>query len=160
MTGAAHVEELARALPRHEHDHPPVRDLNTDSDRRMGAFERLSAPIAAALTSPAGAAVQAVLLVAWLATFFLAPRVAPLLGLVAGVDALLAVITALTVLRTLARRDRLRARNEYETAARGEEEMRAVMAHLEAQDEFLIQILVRLDRAERELRRLTRSQEP
>jgi uncharacterized membrane protein len=53
-------------------------------------------------------------------------------------------------------RDRLRAQQEYEVAVKAEEEMRAVMAHMEAQDGVLLQILQRLERNDRALRRMGR----
>jgi uncharacterized membrane protein len=60
------------------------------------------------------------------------------------------------MLNQLGDRERLRAQQEYEVAVKTEEEMRAVMAHLEAQDEVLLQILQRLDRSDRAARRLGR----
>ena len=158
------IDDVVRHLPRHQHDHPPVRDLNTEADRRSGALERLAGSVAAAAATPAFVAVQAIVVVAWVAAGAAGrlgrggdlPR---LLDLVLGVEVVAVLLVAVMLLGTAARRDRLRARQDYETAVRQEEEMRALMTHLEAQDDVLVQVLVRLDRADRELRRLTRSQE-
>jgi uncharacterized membrane protein len=56
----------------------------------------------------------------------------------------------------MADRDRIRAQHDYEIAVKGEDEVKALMTHLEIQDEILIQVLHRLDHADRELRRLGR----
>jgi uncharacterized membrane protein len=59
-------------------------------------------------------------------------------------------------LNRAAARERLRAQHDYEDKVKTEEEMRSLMAHLEAQDEVLLQVIHRTDRTDRELRRLAR----
>jgi uncharacterized membrane protein len=56
----------------------------------------------------------------------------------------------------LADRDRLRAQHDYELNVKAEEELKALMNHLMHQDEILLQIVNRLDRGDRELKRLAR----
>jgi uncharacterized membrane protein len=53
-------------------------------------------------------------------------------------------------------RDRLRAQHDYEVDVKAEEEMKALMNHLMHQDEILLQIVNRLDRGDREMKRLAR----
>jgi uncharacterized membrane protein len=77
-----------------------------------------------------------------------------LLNLVLSLESALWTALVLMMLNLAGDRDRLRAQQEYEVAVKAEEEMRAVMAHLEAQDEVLLQILQRLDRSDRAARRL------
>jgi uncharacterized membrane protein len=59
-------------------------------------------------------------------------------------------------LNRLADRDRLRAQHDYELNVKAEEELKALMNHLMHQDEILLQIVNRLDRGDRELKRLAR----
>src|SRR5256885_10689388 len=56
----------------------------------------------------------------------------------------------------LAARDRLRAQQDYELNVKAEEELKALMNHLMHQDEILLQIVNRLDRGDREMKRLAR----
>ena len=53
-------------------------------------------------------------------------------------------------------RDRIRAQNDYELNVKAEEELKALMNHLMHQDEILLQIVNRLDRGDREMKRLAR----
>jgi uncharacterized membrane protein len=59
-------------------------------------------------------------------------------------------------LNRLADRDRLRAQHDYELNVKAEEELKALMNHLMHQDEILLQIVNRLDRGDREMKRLAR----
>ena len=59
-------------------------------------------------------------------------------------------------LNRLADRDRLRAQHDYEVDVKAEDELKALMTHLEVQDEILIQVLHRLDHTDREIQRLSR----
>ena len=40
------IEDIARDLIRHQHDHPPVRDLNREVDRRISPADRIGADFA------------------------------------------------------------------------------------------------------------------
>jgi uncharacterized membrane protein len=59
-------------------------------------------------------------------------------------------------LNRLSDRDRLRAQQDYELNVKAEEELKALMNHLMHQDEILLQIVNRLDRGDREMKRLAR----
>ena len=103
---------------------------------------------------------QAVLSLCWLvlnvvaATQHWDPYPFLLLNLVLSLESALWTALVLMMLNLAGDRERLRAQQEYEVAVKAEEEMRAVMAHLEAQDEVLLQVLQRLDRSDRAVRRL------
>jgi uncharacterized membrane protein len=105
---------------------------------------------------------QLALLIGWLALNVVAfaqhwdPYPFQVLNLVMSLEAALWVSVVLMSLNRLAERERLRAQHEYELAVKAEEEMRMVMHHLEVQDDVLLQILHRLDRSDRELRRVAR----
>jgi uncharacterized membrane protein len=62
----------------------------------------------------------------------------------------------LMALNRLTDRDRLRAQHEFELNVKAEEELKALMNHLMHQDEILLQIVNRLDRGDREMKRLAR----
>ncbi len=125
------IEDIARELIRHQHDHPPVRDLNREVDRKQTPADRIGADFARLIGS-------------WI--FVLAQ-----LGLM--------VVWASLVLMALNRqsdRDRLRAQHDYELDVKSEEEVKALMNHLMHQDEILLQIVNRLDRGDNEMKRLLR----
>jgi uncharacterized membrane protein len=156
------IEDLARTLVRHQHDHAPVRDLNRETDRRQGLGQRTAADLARLVGSWTFVVLQAVLSLCWLvlnvfaATQHWDPYPFLLLNLVLSLESALWVSLVLMMLNLSSDRDRLRAQQEYEVAVKAEEEMRAVMTHMEAQDEVLLQILQRLERNDRALRRMGR----
>jgi len=80
----------------------------------------------------------------------------PLLDLVFGFEIVLALVVTLMAMNLAADRERLRAQGDFEMHVKLEEELRAVMTHLEVQDEVMLEIIQRLDHSDRELRRLTR----
>ena len=156
------VEDIERSLVHHSHDHPPVRDLNRESDRRRGVPQQVADALARAVGSWSFLGAQAVLSAAWIVVNVLAltsrwdPAPFPMLDLAIGAEVLLAVVIAIMAINRAADRERLRAHGDYEMHVKLEEELRAVMTHLEVQDEVLLEILQRLDHGDRELRRLAR----
>lgn len=164
MAVARETEDLARERVRHQHEHPPVRDLNREDDRRSGRADRLVADATRGIGSWLFVAGQAVVAVTWIVLNAIGihrwdgyPFL--LLNLVFSGEALIAVALVLMVLNRRSLRERLRAQQAFEQEVKLEEEMRAVMTHLERQDELLLEVLRRLDRSDRELRRLQRQLE-
>lgn len=162
MSAAREIEDIQRQLVRHQHDHPPVRDLNREADRRMSSAQRVAHDFARVVGSWTFVILQVALTVAWLAANLLAfsnhwdPYPFQLLNLVMSLEAALWVPVVLMAMNRVAERERLRAQHEYELDVKAEEEVRMLMHHLEVQDEVLLQILHRLDRSDRELRRMAR----
>jgi uncharacterized membrane protein len=78
------------------------------------------------------------------------------LNLILTLEAALWVSVVLMSLNRLADRDRLRAQHDFELNVKAEEELKALMNHLMHQDEILLQIVNRLDRGDREIKRLAR----
>jgi len=156
------IEDINRALIRHQHDHPPVRDLNKEADRRLGRAERIGDDFGRLVGSWTFLILQSVLVLAWLLLNVLSftnhwdPYPFQLLNLALSLEAAVWVSITLMALNRMSDRDRLRAQHDYEVAVKGEDETKALMTHLEIQDEILIQVLHRLDRTDRELRRLSR----
>lgn len=162
MSVGREIEDIARSLVRHQHDHPPVRDLNREADRRMGAAQRIGEDFSRLVGSWTFVVLQVVLTLVWLILNILAftnhwdPYPFQLLNLALSLEAALWASIALMAVNRLADRDRLRAQHDYEVDAKSEDEMKMLMTHLEVQDEVLLQILHRLDRTDRELRRMGR----
>ncbi len=162
MGSAREIEDIQRQLVRHQHDHPPVRDLNREADRRTSAAQRIAEDFSRLLGSWTFVLLQLGLTVVWLALNVIGrlnhwdPYPFQLLNLVMSIEAVLAAAIVLMAVVRLMERDRVRAQHQFELDVKQEEEMRVLMHHMEVQDEVLLQILHRLDRSDRELRRMAR----
>ena len=162
MAVSREIEDIARDLIRHQHDHPPVRDLNREVDRKLTLSDRISADFARLVGSWAFVLAQVGLMVVWVilnAVGSLAHWDAypfHLLNFVLSLEAALWASLVLMALNRLYDRDRLRAQHSYELDVKSEEELKALMNHLMHQDEILLQIVIRLDRGDREMKRLVR----
>jgi len=162
MAVTREVDDIARSLVKHQHDHPPVRDLNRESDRRMRLPQRVADDLGRVVGSWTFVFVQVLVTGSWLILNIAAqtnhwdsyPFL--LLNLVVTFETALWASLVLMALNRAAGRDRLRAQQDYEQQVKIEEEVRSLMGHLEAQDELLMQVVQRLDRNDRELRRLAR----
>jgi uncharacterized membrane protein len=162
MAVTREIEDIARSLVKHQHDHPPVRDLNRESDRRFSVAQRVADDLGRLVGSWTFVLLQVVLTTSWLGLNVAAqtnhwdPYPFLLLNLAVTFENALWASLVLMALSRSATRERLRAQQDYEEHVKAEEEMRMLMSHLENQDEVLLQILYRLDRGDRELRRLAR----
>jgi uncharacterized membrane protein len=162
MSIGREIEDIARDLIKHQHDHPPVRDLNREFDRRLTFTDRVASDFARLVGSWVFVLAQLGLMLVWIilnAVGFLRHWDAyPFLFLnfIFTLEAAIWVSVALMALNSQADRDRLRAQNEFELNVKAEEEVKALMNHLMHQDEILLQIVNRLDRSDREMKRLAR----
>jgi len=162
MTVSRELDDITRNLVRHSHEHPPVRDVNQEVDRRTGRAERVAADLAQVVGSWTFVLFQAVLIVLWVALnvvgFLRHWDAYPfhLLALVLLVQVVLGIPILLMALNRAERRGRLSAQQDFQQGVKEEEELKAVMSHLEVQDEVLLQVLHRLERNDRELRRIIR----
>ena len=162
MSIAREIEDIARDLIKHQHDHPPVRDLNREVERKLTFADRVADDFARLVGSWVFVLVQAGIMALWVilnALNILHPwdRYPFLfLNLILSLEAALWVSVVLMSLNRLADRDRLRAQHDYELNVKAEEELKALMNHLMHQDEILLQIVNRLDRGDREIKRLAR----
>ena len=161
MAAARELEDIQRGLLRHSHEHPPVRNLNLELDRRSRRVDRTAADLARVVGSWSFIAVQAMLLFAWITLngFGLGRRWDSypflLLNLILTFELVLAAPLILMALNRESERDRLFAEQHFQEGVKLEEELKAVMRHLEQQDETMLQLVQRLDRADHQLRRLT-----
>src|SRR5947209_19975919 len=65
MSIAREIEDIARDLVKHQHDHPPVRDLNREVDRRQTFAGRVAADFARLVGSWMFVLVQLGIMVVW-----------------------------------------------------------------------------------------------
>ena len=162
MSIAREIEDIARDLIRHQHDHPPVRDLNREIERRQTFADRVADDFSRLVGSWIFVLVQVGIMVIWVGLNAL-NLIHPwdrypfqFLNFVLSLEAALWVSIVLMALNRMADRDRLRAQRDFELDVKSEEELKALMNHLMHQDEILLQIVNRLDRGDREMKRLAR----
>lgn len=162
MSIGREIEDIAKDLIRHQHDHPPVRDLNREVERKLTFADRVADDFARLIGSWAFVLAQVGIMVLWVALNAL-NLIRPwdrypfmFLNFILSLEAAVWVSVVLMALNRLADRDRLRAQHAYELDVKAEEELKALMNHLMHQDEILLQIVNRLDRSDREMKRLTR----
>src|SRR5437763_10647330 len=162
MSTAREIEDIARDLVKHQHDHPPVRDLNREMDRRQTFADRVADDFARLVGSWVFVLVQVGIMVVWVGLNAL-NLIHPwdrypflFLNFILSLEAAVWVSVVLMALNRIADRDRLRAQQDYELNVKAEEELKALMNHLMHQDEILLQIVNRLDRGDREMKRLAR----
>jgi uncharacterized membrane protein len=162
MSIAREIEDIARDLIKHQHDHPPVRDLNREVERRLGFADRVADDFSRLIGTWAFVLAQVGIMVVWVGLNAL-NLIRPwdrypfeFLNFILSLEAAIWVSVVLMALNRLADRDRLRAQHDYELDVKSEEELKALMNHLMHQDEILLQIVNRLDRGDREMKRLAR----
>lgn len=162
MSIAREIEDIARDLIKHQHDHPPVRDLNREVERRQTFADRVAMDFSRLVGSWVFVLVQLGIMVVWIglnAFNLIRPwdrYPFEFLNFVLTLEAAVWVSVALMALNRFADRDRLRAQQDYELNVKSEEELKALMNHLMHQDEILLQIVNRLDRGDREMKRIAR----
>jgi uncharacterized membrane protein len=162
MSIGREIEDIARDLIKHQHDHPPVRDLNREVERKLTFADRVADDFSRLVGSWIFVLAQAGIVVVWVGLNAL-NLIRPwdrypflFLNFVLGLEVAIWVSLVLMGLNRLADRDRLRAQHDYELNVKAEEELKALMNHLMHQDEILLQIVNRLDRGDREMKRLAR----
>jgi uncharacterized membrane protein len=162
MSIAREIEDIARDLIKHQHDHPPVRDLNREVERRQTFSDRVADDFSRLVGSWPFVLVQLGIMVLWVGLNAL-NLIHPwdrypfwFLNFIVSLEAALWVSVALMGLNRQADRERLRAQHDYELNVKAEEELKALMNHLMHQDEILLQIVNRLDRGDLEMKRLAR----
>jgi uncharacterized membrane protein len=162
MSIGREIEDIARDLIKHQHDHPPVRDLNRETERGLTLADRISIDFTRLIGSWIFVLAQLGLIVAWVLLNALSfinhwdPYPFQFLNFILTLEVAAWVSLVLMASNRQADRERLRAQHDYELDVKAEEELKALMNHLMHQDEILLQILNRLDRGDREMKRLAR----
>jgi uncharacterized membrane protein len=162
MSIGREIEDIARELIKHQHDHPPVRDLNREVERKLTLSDRIATDFARLVGSWTFVLAQVGIMFVWvlLNALNLINRWDPypfqFLNFILSMEAAIWVSLVLMAFNRQSDRDRLRAQHDYELDVKAEEELKALMNHLMHQDEILLQIVNRLDRGDREMKRLAR----
>jgi uncharacterized membrane protein len=128
-----------------KHDHPPVRDINTEFAKQQTTGQRLADKIAGAVGGWPFILIQSCLLACWIAAnvyFALHPALLKawdpypfiLLNLVLSFQAAYTGPVVMMSQNRQAEKDRLTAQRDYEVDQRAETEIAIVMEHLLHQD--------------------------
>ncbi|MBV9774145.1 MAG: DUF1003 domain-containing protein [Gemmatimonadetes bacterium] len=125
------------------HDHPPVQDVNEVFEEQLTFGQRAADRVAATMGSWPFIITQSVLLTGWVALNVAAwirhwdPYPFILLNLALSLQAAYAAPIIMMSQNRQAARDRLEAHNDYLVNQKAEEEIRAILEHLAAQDRAL-----------------------
>ncbi len=130
----------------YQHNHPPIRDVNELFDEQLGFGERAADWVANVVGSWTFIIIQSVLLAIWVALNTVAwirhwdPYPFILMNLVLSLQAAYTAPVIMMSQNRQADRDRVEAHNDYLINQKAEEEVRAILDHLAAQDEALATI--------------------
>jgi uncharacterized membrane protein len=142
---------------RHKHDHAPVVDINREHDRSLTVGERLADHVAETIGSWPFIITQSIVLGAWITLNVVAyiqhwdPYPFILLNLALSFQAAYAAPIIMMSQNRQADKDRLMAQHDYEINQKAEQEVKAIMHHLEQQDDMMIDVLRRLEAQHRAL---------
>lgn len=134
------------------HDHPPVQNVNRLFDDRMSTGQRAADLVATVMGSWKFIIIQSLVLAAWVVLNVTAwmrhwdPYPFILMNLALSLQAAYAAPVIMMSQNRQADRDRLEAHNDYEVNKKAENEIRAVLEHLAAQDRALAEIHTALGR--------------
>ena len=134
-----------------EHHHPPIKNVNEAFEKQLTFGQRASDRIANIVGSWPFIIVQSILLTMWVVLNVAAvirhwdPYPFILMNLVLSMQAAYTAPIIMMSQNRQADRDRIEAHNDYIINQKAEEEIRAVMNHLETQNEALLQIYQILD---------------
>jgi uncharacterized membrane protein len=162
MSIGREIEDIARDLIKHQHDHPPVRDLNRETERRLTLADRIAMDFTRLVGSWVFVLAQLGLMLVWVVLNALSlirhwdPYPFQFLNFILTFEIAAWLLLVLMAFNRQTDRDRLRSQHDYELNVKAEEELKALMNHLMHQDEILLQIVNRLDRTDREMKRVAR----
>ena len=140
---------------RHSHKHPPVLNVNEAAEKSMTFGERAWDAFAEVMGSWKFIIIQSVILGIWIALNATAyiehwdPYPFILLNLALSLEAAYAAPIIMMSQNRQAEKDRLAAEEDYHVNTKAEEELKAVMHHLEQQDELMLDMLKRLEEQHR-----------
>src|SRR3984957_7967614 len=153
---AATIEALGKNRIRHRHQHKPVQNVNELESGRMKAGDRAADLFANAVGSWTFIIIQSVILIFWITLNVIGwirhwdPYPFILLNLALSFQAAYAAPIIMMSQNRVSAKDRLMAEQDYLVNTKAEEELKAVMQHLEAQDDLMLDLLRRLEDQHRE----------
>jgi uncharacterized membrane protein len=145
------TEKWEKVRIRHSHRHPPVKNVNQVLAEKMSRGQRIADGLATVMGSWAFIIVQSIILAIWITFNVLAyinhwdPYPFILLNLALSFQAAYAAPIIMMSQNRQAAKDRLMAEQDYVVNIKAEEEVKSIMAHLEQQDEVMIDILRRIE---------------
>jgi len=128
------------------HEHPPVRNVNEMFEERLSLGQRASDRVAAIVGSWPFIIVQSMLLLVWAALNITAwvkqwdPYPFILMNLFLSLQAAYTAPVIMMSQNRQAMKDRIEAHNDFLINQKAEEEIRAILEHLAAQDQALIHL--------------------
>jgi uncharacterized membrane protein len=151
MTQPTVTAKWERARIRHSHRHPPVMNINQIHAEALTPGQRIADGLAAVMGSWGFIIAQSILLMIWIVLNVAAyinhwdPYPFILLNLALSFQAAYAAPIIMMSQNRQAAKDRLMAEQDYVVNIKAEEEVKSIMAHLEQQDEVMIDILRRIE---------------
>jgi len=145
------TEKWEKTRIRHSHRHPPVKNINQIQAETLTKSQRIADRLAMVMGSWTFIIVQSVMLSFWIALNVAAyinhwdPYPFILLNLALSFQAAYAAPIIMMSQNRQAAKDRLMAEQDYVVNIKAEEEVKSIMAHLEQQDEVMIDILRRIE---------------
>src|SRR5271169_5052981 len=145
------VEKWERQRIRHVHRHKPVININQADADKLTTGQRIADRLASVMGSWGFIIVQSILLAIWIVMNVVAymhhwdPYPFILLNLALSFQAAYAAPIIMMSQNRQAVKDRLMAEQDYLINSKAEEEVKAIMHHLEQQDEVMIDILRKLE---------------
>jgi uncharacterized membrane protein len=145
------IDRWERMRVRHAHRHAPVKNINAALDQSMTFGERASDAFAETMGSWKFIIIQSGVLAIWVMLNITAyirhwdPYPFILLNLALSLEAAYAAPIIMMSQNRQSEKDRLAAEEDYQVNTKAEEELKAVMHHLEQQDELMLDILRRLE---------------
>ncbi|HEY2662744.1 MAG TPA: DUF1003 domain-containing protein [Candidatus Binataceae bacterium] len=145
------IEKWNRVRIRHQHLHPPLVDLSKLDDQSRTFGERMADGFARTMGSWTFIGIQSLGFAVWVALNIAAwvehwdPYPFILLNLALSFQAAYAAPIIMMSQNRQATKDRLAAEHDYQVNVKAEEEVKAIMTHLEQQDELMLDILHRLE---------------
>jgi uncharacterized membrane protein len=146
------LEELVRRRPAsYRHDHPPVRDVNREMDERLTSGQRVADAVARGMGSWRFIIGQSAVIAVWVALNLVGfierwdPYPFILLNLGMSLQAAYAAPVIMMSQNRQSAKDRLLAEHDYQCNLKAEEEVKAILKHLEYQDELILQVLHRME---------------
>jgi uncharacterized membrane protein len=154
---SAALEKWPKLRVRHQHRHPPIRNVNEIHSEHMTFGARAADAFANAVGSWTFIIIQSVILAIWITLNVVAwiehwdPYPFILLNLTLSFQAAYAAPIIMMSQNRQSLKDRLMAEQDYLINTKAEEELKAVMHHLETQDDMMLDLLRRLEDQHREL---------
>ena len=146
LTGDGIVMKIIKFPAPFQHKHPPIKNVNELLAEGGTSGQRSADWVARNIGSWKFIIIQSLLLTVWVilnVTAFIYhwdPYPFILMNLILSLQAAYTAPIIMMSQNRQAERDRIDAHNDYQTNLKSEEEIRAILSHLEAQDEALTQI--------------------